>query len=66
LSVNYVPTHKPGKKWQGEWNFSLYNAYGHKNPWIITYDQNTASGIPNAEMTYLFSMVPSITYNFKF
>lgn len=66
LSVNYIPTHKPGKKWKGEWNFSLYNAYGHKNPWIITYDQNTANGIPNAQMTYLFSMVPSITYNFKF
>lgn len=66
LSVNYVPTHKPGKKWSGEWNFSLYNAYGQKNPWIITYDQNTPSGIPNAKMTYLFGVVPSITYNFKF
>lgn len=66
LSANYVPSHKPGKKWKGEWNFSLYNAYGQKNPWIITYDQNTSNGIPNAEMTYLFSMVPSITYNFKF
>ena len=66
LSATYVPTHKPGRKWSGEWNFSLYNAYGQKNPWIITYDQNTPSGIPNAKMTYLFGIVPSITYNFKF
>lgn len=66
LSVNYVPKHNPGKAWTGEWNFSLYNAYGHKNPWIISYDQNTPTGIPDAKMTYLFGAVPSITYNFKF
>lgn len=66
LSLTYVPTPKRKKKWEGEWNFSLYNAYGHKNPWIITYDQNTASGIPSAKMTCLFSFVPSVTYNFKF
>jgi len=66
LSANYVPKHNPKRFWTGEWNFSLYNAYGHKNPWIITYDQNTPSGIPDAQMTYLFGAVPSITYNFKF
>lgn len=66
LSATYVPTPKRKRKWTGEWNFSLYNAYGHKNPWIITYDQNTPSGIPTAKMTCLFSFVPSITYNFKF
>ncbi|WP_321436208.1 TonB-dependent receptor [uncultured Bacteroides sp.] len=66
LSVNYVPKHDSKRLWTGEWNFSLYNAYGHKNPWIITYDQNTPSGVPDAKMTYLFGAVPSITYNFKF
>lgn len=66
LSATYVPASKKKKKWTGEWNFSLYNAYGHKNPWIITYDQDTPSGIPTAKMTCLFSFVPSITYNFKF
>jgi len=66
LSANYVPKHNPKRFWTGEWNFSLYNAYGHKNPWIITYDQNTPSGVPDAKMTYLFGAVPSITYNFKF
>lgn len=66
LSATYVPTQKKNRKWKGEWNFSLYNAYGQKNPWLISYDQNTANGIPNAQMTYLFSFVPSVTYNFKF
>ncbi|MDD2525322.1 MAG: TonB-dependent receptor [Bacteroidales bacterium] len=66
LSVNYVPKHNTKRFWTGEWNFSLYNAYGHKNPWIITYDQDTPTGIPEANMTYLFGVVPSITYNFTF
>ncbi len=65
LSVNYIPRHDPAKRWQGEWNFSLYNAYGRKNPWLITYNQSD-SPTPQAEMIYLFSFVPSITYNFKF
>ena len=64
LSLTYIP--KPNKKWQGEWNFSLYNAYGKKNAWLITFDQDNFGGIPYAEMFYLFSVVPSITYNFKF
>lgn len=66
LSVNYVPKHDTKRFWTGEWNFSVYNAYGQKNPWIITYDQDTPTGIPEANMTYLFGVVPSITYNFKF
>ena len=66
VSVNFIPN--PGsKKWlRGEWNFSVYNAYNRKNPWMINYHQDKTTGIPYAEMTYLFSFVPSITYNFKF
>ena len=66
LSATYTPTKNPKKWYQGEWNFSLYNAYWNKNPWMISFDQNTNSGIPKAQMTYLFGAIPSITYNFKF
>jgi len=48
-------------------NVSLYNAYGRHNPWYITFSQE--EGQPNnwyAEAIYLFSVVPSVTYNFKF
>jgi len=66
LSATYHP-HKHPKRWyQGEWVFSIYNAYWNKNPWMISFDQNTADGYPQAKMTYLFGAVPSITYNFKF
>jgi hypothetical protein len=66
LSFTYVPRHDPKRRWHGEWNVSLYNAYGKKNPWMITYRQHEETGIPYAEMMYLFGVVPSVTYNFKF
>jgi len=66
LSLTWRPRHNSRKRWNGELNFSLYNAYGKKNAWMITYDQNVDTGIPYAEMMYLFGIVPSVTYNFKF
>ena len=66
LSFTYVPRQDVKRRWRGEWNVSFYNAYGKKNPWIITYRQNEESGLPYAEMMYLFGIVPSISYNFKF
>ncbi|MDR1746319.1 MAG: TonB-dependent receptor [Tannerella sp.] len=66
LSFTYIPAPDSKKRWKGEWNVSVYNAYSKKNPWIITYNQDAGSGRPYAEMLYLFGIVPSITYNFKF
>ena len=67
LSVTLQGKEKPGKRWKGEWNFSLYNAYGRKNPWIIHFVQDRDNPSETyAEMVYLFSFVPSVTYNFKF
>jgi hypothetical protein len=66
LSVNFIPHPHSRKRWHGEWNLSLFNAYGKKNAWMISYDQDADTGRPYAEMLYLFGIVPSITYNFKF
>jgi hypothetical protein len=69
-----------GKKWRGSWNFSIYNLYGRKNPFSyefreiynddITFekadDGPVVSARPGVVMTYLFTFLPSITYNFKF
>ncbi len=65
LSLNYIPKPDSKKRWKGEWNFSVYNAYGRKNAWLISYNQ-VDYPMPTAEMYYLFGIVPSITYNFKF
>ncbi|MCE1198501.1 MAG: TonB-dependent receptor [Marinilabiliales bacterium] len=57
---------KTGRK-ESSWNFSLYNAYGRDNAYMITFRENKED--PNrteAVQTTLFKMVPSVTYNFKF
>jgi len=67
LSVSLFRRQKPGMKLNYEWNLSVYNAYGRKNPWVINFVQDEDNpGITKAEMTYLFSVVPAITFNFKF
>lgn len=71
ISFTIKGKEKPGRKWQGEWNFSVYNAYARKNAWVINFKQEKdTGGNPTnetyAEMTYLFGIIPSITYNFHF
>ena len=53
------------KRWQHELNVAVYNAYARHNTWAITFDQDKNGGIVTKNM-YLFSAVPSISYNFKF
>jgi hypothetical protein len=67
LSVTIRGKNKPGRRWKGEWNISAYNAYARKNVWTLNFVQDDTD--PNrtfAEMTYLFSIIPAITYNFTF
>lgn len=56
---------KPHKRWQGEWSFSVYNAYARHNTWAIIFSSGEDNSIKTESM-YLFSVVPSVTYNFKF
>lgn len=58
---------KPGRKWQSSWNLSVYNAYNRKNAFSINFRQSqTQSYVTEAWKTYLFSIIPAITYNFTF
>lgn len=67
LSVTVAGKKKEGRKWEGEWNFSVYNVYNRKNAWAINFVQDADDPTTTyAEKTYLFSVLPSITYNFKF
>lgn len=67
LSITIRGKEKPGKRWRGEWNISAYNAYARKNVWTLNFRQDESNpDVTYAEMTYLFSIVPAITYNFKF
>lgn len=67
LSATLRGKEKPGRKWNGEWNLSVYNAYYRKNPWVINFVADPdISNLTHAEMTYLFGILPAISYNFKF
>ena len=57
---------KDKKKFRSELAFSLYNAYGRENPYMITFRQNEDDPTKTeAVKTSLFKFVPSISYNFK-
>jgi hypothetical protein len=53
------------RRWKHSLNISVYNLYGRKNPWAINFRMKP-TGEQYLEMTYLFSVVPSITWNFSF
>ena len=53
------------RRWQHDINVSVYNAYARHNTWAVTFDTDNQGGMVTKSM-YLFSAVPSITYNFKF
>lgn len=54
------------KKFKGEWVFSVYNAYSRTNAYSLNFVENEETGATEAQMLYLFKIIPSITYNFKF
>ena len=67
VSVSLKGKEKPGRKWRNELNFSVYNAYNRHNAWSINFvsDPNDPN-ITYAEKTYLFSIIPAVTYSIKF
>lgn len=56
---------KQHERWQGEWNLSVYNVYDRHNTWAVIFSQGENNTIETEKM-YLFSVIPSISYNFKF
>ncbi len=58
---------KKTARFESSWTFSLYNAYGHDNPYMINFqDSKTDPSRTEAVQTTLFKFIPSFTYNFKF
>ena len=66
-SISLKSKDKADRKWHYEWNLSVYNAYARKNAWAINFVQDEENPTStHAEMTYLFSIIPAITFNFHF
>lgn len=61
---------KPNRKFSSEWVFSVYNVYGRRNAYSVYFRQNTDD--PNSikteavRLSVFGSILPSVTYNFKF
>jgi len=67
LDVSATLQGKKTKKFDSNWNFSLYNAYGRENPYSISFQQDPGNPAKTEAVQYaLFRWVPSVTYNFKF
>jgi hypothetical protein len=59
---------KEHKKYHSSWTFSIYNVYGHRDPYSITFrDSKTVPNTTEAVETSIFAVpIPSVTWNFKF
>ncbi|WP_246001586.1 TonB-dependent receptor plug domain-containing protein [Mucilaginibacter gracilis] len=56
------------KKFHSSWTFSIYNLYGSREPYSITFrDSKTVPNTTEAVETSIFATpIPSVTWNFKF
>ncbi|MEO1627125.1 MAG: hypothetical protein AAFV25_18375, partial [Bacteroidota bacterium] len=64
---------REGKRWRGNWVFSIYNLYSRRNPFSIYFQQQEIRP-PNGDpiqteairLSVVGNFIPSIAYNFKF
>jgi hypothetical protein len=68
LDVAFTYTPKPNsiKRFKSSWNFSVYNIYNRANPYFIYIDVDEDERTIQGKKAYLFPIVPSVTWNFKF
>lgn len=67
LSMTYEPVADKLKKFHSSWSFGLYNAYARKNAYLIDFrDKEDNPALTETYKVALFSLVPSVTWNFKF
>lgn len=58
---------KETRKFRSELNFGLFNAYGRKNAYSILFrTKESDRSKTEAVKLYLFTVIPSITWNFRF
>lgn len=67
LGVTIEGKEKPNRRYHGSWTISVYNAYNRHNTYSISLKQNPDNPTETqAWRTYLFPIIPAVTYNFKF
>lgn len=68
LDLSFTYQGKQTKRWKGEWVFSLYNVYARRNAYTVYFRQNpdNPSTKEAVRLSIIGSIIPGITYNFKF
>jgi hypothetical protein len=73
ISATLQNKKKEGKRWESYWVFSIYNLYARRNPFSIFFQQQEVRPVIGApiqtqaiQFSVLGSIVPSVSYNFKF
>ena len=67
LSVTVFRKMTTDTKNESSFNFSVYNVYARKNTYAYIFRQNDSSlSQTEAVKVFLFTIIPSFTYNFKF
>ncbi len=68
MDVAFTYTHLPNstKRFKSSWNFSIYNLYNRANPYFIYLEVDEDNKKIQGKEVYLFPIVPSVTWNFKF
>lgn len=68
LSLTLQTKQKPKSKVESNWVFSLYNAYNRQNPLTVFFQTNKESPQITEAINYslIGSVLPGVTYNFKF
>ncbi|MCB0669316.1 MAG: TonB-dependent receptor [Saprospiraceae bacterium] len=64
---------KETDRWVADWVFSIYNVYSRRNPFSIYFQQPSERVLPDqttntqaVQLSVVGSVIPSISYNFKF
>ena len=67
LDLSATWTKRKKIKSESSWSFSLYNAYGQENAYMITFRESKSDpSRTEAVQLTLFRFIPSVSYNFKF
>jgi hypothetical protein len=68
LSATLEGKKKPGRKYESSWTFSLYNLYSRRNAFSVYFRQNedNPQKTEAVRLSVFGSVIPSVTYNFKF
>ncbi|MBP9688629.1 MAG: TonB-dependent receptor [Bacteroidia bacterium] len=66
MDISFTYYQRKTETFESSWNFSIYNLYNRANPYFIYFVPDIEAQKVRAYMVYLFPILPSVAWNFKF